>query len=166
MPRSEVLLLPKCEVAEAAIYCWHDVIKNKIQSFGDPFLESWLKEADSVPNFEAALERVVAGLEGFSPARAATKLVPIINMPEDDRRKLEAKLEGLFQRGFALVKMRERLRAVVDPLRKALRECMRSGDESERAARLTRLRSAAATARRELEPLPTGFLIGQDTSDD
>ncbi len=162
----EVLLLPKCEVAEDVIHCWHDVIKNKIQSFGDPFLESWLDETESVQEFEAALEHVVTDLEGFSPARAAAKLAPVASMPETTRRELLAKLEDRFQRRFGPAKVRERLRAVVDPLKDALRDCTESRDKSERMARLTQLRSTGADAKRVLETLPPGFLILRDDSDD
>ena len=156
MQTRDVLLLPKCNVAEEATYCWHDVIKNKIQLFADPFLERWLDDAESVKRFETALERVVADLEEFSPARAASKLGPIASMPDTARRELLARLDETFRRAFAVAEMRERLCVVVDPLRQGLRECTSGRDGSEKAERLAALRAAASAARCELEALPSG----------
>jgi len=156
---NELLLLPKCELAEAVVYCWHDIIKNKIQSFGDPFLESWLDEAEDVQKFEAVLEHVVEDLEGFSPARAAAKLAPVANMSETMRQELLTKLDEAFQRGFAPGKVRERLRAVIRPLRDALQEYKNTRDRCGRAECVLTLRAAAVAARQELEALPAGFWL-------
>src|SRR5436309_1811409 len=105
----DALLFPKCEVAEDTIYCWHDVIKNKIQSFTHPFLERWLEDGESVEEFKSALERLVGDLEGFSPARAAFKLSPIASMPDTARKELLARLEEAFQREFDVAVIRKRL---------------------------------------------------------
>jgi hypothetical protein len=163
MSRCDVLLMPRCEVAQEATYCWHDVIKNKIQSFADPFLDRWLEEAGSVQKFEAALEYVLADLEGFSPARAAAKLAPVANMPEEARSNLLARLDEAFQRDFNLSETQERLRVVIDPLRRALQESRSAQDGSRRAESFSILRATARAARRELEALPAGFWLPRYT---
>jgi hypothetical protein len=159
----DILRWPKCTVAEDATYCWHDVIKNKILSLADPFLQSWLEEPDSAQKFEAALEQVFAGLEGLSPARAALNLAPIAGMDEDARNTLLARLDEVFRRDFDLSGIQERLRAVIHPLRKAVQECRSTRDGSKRAECLLILRAAAVAARRELEALPAGFWLPRYT---
>jgi hypothetical protein len=162
----DVLLLPKCDVSEDATRCWHDIIKNKIQSFADPSLEKWLDDVESVQGFEAALEHVMEDLEGFSPTRGLAKLAPIARMPETARTALAARLDETFQRGFDVAEARERLRKVVKPLRQALRDCTCVGNGLRRADRLGALRAAASGVRSELEHLPAGYLIPGLATDD
>jgi hypothetical protein len=166
MYRFDVLLLPKCDVSEEATCCWHDVIKNKIQSYSDPLLDRWLDVPENVETLESALKRLIGDLEGFSPARVLAKLPPIANMPETARIGLAAKLHEAFEHGFGVAETRERLRAVVKSLKRALRDCTSGRNGSTRAEQLAALRAAASGVRSELEALPAGYWMPRFTAGD
>jgi len=159
MQGRHALLFPKCEVAEQAVYCWHDIIKNRIQSFSDSFLERWLDEAVNMKRFEEALNFVLEDLEGFSPARAIPGLSPFELMQELVRRDLIARLTKEFERDFSVTGMRERLRAVVPPLLLVLSQYKESRENSDRKALLSQLRETAKAVRAEFEALPRGFWL-------
>jgi hypothetical protein len=159
MDPHEVLLFPKCDLAQTVMCCWHDVIKNRIQSFSNPLLKRWLDEAVNVERFEEALNSVVENLEGFSPAHAIAGLSPFLCMEESARRDLASRLSETFEGDFDLTLMRERLHAVVRPLMLAIDEYKDSRDESNREALLCHLRETAKAVRVEFEALPRGFWL-------
>jgi len=159
MHNYDVLLLPKCKVAEEATYCWHDVIKNKIQVFADLFLQEWLENTVDIERFQDALEQLLTNLEGFSPMFAAARLAPISSMPEPVRSRLLFGLDNAFRREFDLDTTKARLLEVIGPLRHALQECRTVQSSAALLERLDRLRITAGNARREIESLPGGFLI-------
>jgi len=155
--RSDVLLVPRCEVASDVVFCWHDVIKNRIQSFSDSLLEEWLRDAEHSESFEAALRRIAGNIAGYSPGEAAVQLRPILDMPPRRRQELADALTALFQAGFKPDERRERLNSLIESMQAALRACRINGHSDERARNLAGLRTAAAALRQELELLPLGF---------
>jgi len=161
----DTLVLPKCRVAEEAIYCWHDIIKNRIGAFADPFLGRWLDDTASAERFENALNGVIDDLEGFSPVRAIEELQPLTSMTEPVRCDLIANLARVFQRDFNLSHRRERLRAVSSPLIRCLHQCIDFRTDSTQAALFSQLRKIAKTAQIELETLPRGFWLPRFESD-
>lgn len=156
--------MPGCRVAAEATWCWHDVIKNRIQAFDDVFLEKWLRDTAATEEFQATLARVVAGLDGFSPACVAAQLAPIGSLTDPERTALFGRLEEIFQHEFRPAERRRRLRTVVDALNGALRACSQR-TESEGRDRLAALRAAAIAVRRELEGLPRGFCLPHETKE-
>jgi hypothetical protein len=165
MRGNDILLVPRCDAAEVATYCWHDVIKNTIQSFNDAYLQEWLNDTNAVRQFEAALKELLTAIDAFSPRVAAAKLAPINRMAKGERARLLTNLEALFCRHFDREGTQVGLRAVIEPLKKALRQCANSS-RSASPEQLSMLRKLAADARTKIESLPAGFVIYWTENDD
>lgn len=152
------LQYPRCDVALEAAACWHDVIKNRIQSYLDGTLAAWLEDSQALTDFEARLRRVVSEMDKYSPAVAASQLRPIVVMVEERRALLLARLDELFERGFGVAPRRQRLESIVEAFMLAV-QAWKDAEGETRSEKLAGVRSAAADVRTELESLPSGFWL-------
>ncbi len=156
---ADALQFLRCGVAEEAVACWHDTIKNRIQSYSDRTLSSWLEDGSAVTAFEARLQRVIIQMPEYSLAFAARLLRPIAAMPEATRADVMRTLDELFEHGFSLESRRRRLQTLADTFSRAV-EAWRKGEEpTVKSERLAAIRAAAAALREELESLPAGFWL-------
>lgn len=155
----DVMIMPTCDVAEDATWCWHDVIKNRIQAFDDTCLALWLQRGAEVETFERRLRGVCEGVSRFSPSKMLESLEPFRTLPAAARHRVAAFLDASFARGFRPDEVASGLRPLVDQLLASLRRCRAAQSSSDRSQLLSECRRAATAVRAELEALPEGYWV-------